>query len=792
MSEDLNKENEPKNEEEEHKKKKKKKKKKHHEDAEEKNDDKDNNQNKDTNNNEQKEEDRELNEEALANIPSKEVPKKKKKKKKKEEENPDKEKEKDKDKENDIEKEKEKEDDKKGKKEKKKKKDKKEKKESTEDKEDKEKKEIDINDILNKNSDNNGGLMLTELLDIEEGKSKKKKHHKKDKDKGDKSSEKILEEKEIKNNIDFENELTEDKMPETKSDYLKDKFDSLQLSDALKTGINKSIIKSHEDIHDDIKNDKLKINSKIMSNSELMALNKSLENLLSENGNVFLTGVDKYFSKENIKYLKNLKTEEQILRKNIAKLNQNQKMIENSVPLKDNLVENNIRNSQLKTISKTKDELMLRLEKINQKIEILLYEEKLRQKSIQQFLPEEEDESKFNTQLAKMQKEENKIRLKFQKDIEKTIEKKNKELDEKEKNLSNMRQKLFNEARKKEKELFLRRKNEIDEKLEKTKKFINEKVKKTEKDYLFFRFKENFEQKEKRLLDKINMTKKMPLVTQEELKELADKIEMQKQYLIDNAEEKKKQMQQLWKYRSQTLPNYRHPLQVKIEEEKMKKISEEEDEQKRKEYNQLEKINYKPPSVKINKRLKTIREKRINQSNKDMVLETELNNKKRLNKFRISPINTIRNKSIKDEHNSILNNNNYIDLTEVKKALINKNKNRARLKPIQILHPRPEKPIDYLKELKEKRNMSTELEKKKVDNFDDLFTGDKGNENILESLEMAKIRTDSIDKQVERKKEMMNASGGYLKNPYMASEIGDLLVESIQAKLKIMNKLNGE
>ena len=166
--------------------------------------------------------------------------------------------------------------------------------------------------------------MLTELLDIEEGKSKKKKH-KKDKDKSDKSTEKILEEKEVKNTIDLENELTEDKMPETKSDYLKDKFDSLQLSDALKTGINKSIIKSHEDIHDDIKNDKLKINSKVISNSELMALNKSLENLLSENGNVFLTGVDKYFSKENIKYLKNLKTEEQILRKNIAKLNQNQK-----------------------------------------------------------------------------------------------------------------------------------------------------------------------------------------------------------------------------------------------------------------------------------------------------------------------------------------------------------------------------------------------------------------------------------------------------------------------------------
>ena len=56
------------------------------------------------------------------------------------------------------------------------------------------------------------------------------------------------------------------------------------------------------------------------------------------------------------------------------------------------------------------------------------------------------------------------------------------------------------------------------------------------------------------------MTKKEPLVTQEELKELAEKIEQQKQYLQENAEDKKKQMQKLWTYRSQTLPTYHHPL----------------------------------------------------------------------------------------------------------------------------------------------------------------------------------------------------------------------------------------
>ena len=173
-----------------------------------------------------------------------------------------------------------------------------------------------------------------------------------------------------------------------------------------------------------------------------------------------------------------------------------------------------------------------------------------------------------------------------------------------------------------------------------------------------------------------------------------------------------------------------------------------------------------------------------------MVLETELNNKKRLNVFRYTPIKTKKANIIKDEKSLELSNNNYIDLSEIKKS--NQLKNKAKLKPIQILHPKPDKPIDYLKEMKENRNKSTDGEKKNAIKFDDLFTDDKKSENILETLEIAKLRTDSLDRKVKRKKEMMNSNGGYLQNPYLASEIGDLLVESISAKLKLMNKLSGE
>ena len=315
-------------------------------------------------------------------------------------------------------------------------------------------------------------------------------------------------------------------------------------------------------------------------------------------------------------------------------------------------------------------------------------------------------------------------------------------------------------------------------------------MQKTEKDYLYYKYQDSFDKKEKKLIEKINMIKKDPLVTQEELKELSERIEQQKQYLQGNAEERKKEMQKIWNYRSQTLPTYRHPLADKIEEENIKKLNDKEYEKRKKECNQLDKINYQPPSVKVNNKLRLIREKRINPNSKEMVLETEMNNKKRINIFRFNPINSNKNRVIKDEKSIELNNNNFIDLSEIKKSFVLKKTNK--LKPIQILHPRPEKPIDYLKEIKEKRNMSTETEGKNIVNFDDLFTEDKRNENIFETIEVAKMRTNSIDRKVERKKEIMKSNGGYLKNPYLASEIGDLLLESIRAKLTIMNKLGGE
>ena len=91
------------------------------------------------------------------------------------------------------------------------------------------------------------------------------------------------------------------------------------------------------------------------------------------------------------------------------------------------------------------------------------------------------------------------------------------------------------------------------------------------------------------------------------------------------------------------------------------------------------------------------------------------------------------------------------------------------------------------------KDKSKEKEKNNENKIYNIFNKNKeSGGNILESLKMAKAQTEAIDNKVNLKKQILHLNGGYLNNPQLGDEVGDLLIESIQAKLSIMNKLNGE
>ena len=204
--------------------------------------------------------------------------------------------------------------------------------------------------ILNNNI-NNGSLMLTELLDIDNKNNQEEINNI------------------TNNNI---NNRTLNVSENNNNSFLKKKLENVKLPKNLKNDINSGIEKSHLEIHDDIKNDLLNISNKKTTVNELLGLNKS-------NGNIFLTSVDK-ISKENLKRLKSLKLEEKNIKKNIAKINMNTKLLEDGLSLKNDIVDENIRKSQLKNMNDLKEDFITKLIKVNQKIELILNEEKFSQK----------------------------------------------------------------------------------------------------------------------------------------------------------------------------------------------------------------------------------------------------------------------------------------------------------------------------------------------------------------------------------------------------------------------------
>lgn len=624
--------------------------------------------------------------------------------------------------------------------------------------------------ILNNNI-NNGSLMLTELLDIDNKNNQEEINNI------------------TNNNI---NNRTLNVSENNNNSFLKKKLENVKLPKNLKNDINSGIEKSHLEIHDDFKNDLLNISNKKTTVNELLGLNKS-------NENIFLTSVDK-ISKENLKRLKSLKLEEKNIKKNIAKINMNTKLLEDGLSLKNDIVDENIRKSQLKNMNDLKEDFITKLIKVNQKIELILNEEKFSQKGKKKLDWENLDEAQeeYNAHLKKLKEEQNKNKAKFDSDLKIAYEKHQKFCDQLELEKSGKLEKLIKERKDTERKVILKRKKEADEILEKSKKYLNEKFTKKDNDYRYYQLKEKFENNEKKLIDKVNMQKKDSLITQEEIKELSKRIKEQKKLLGEDAEEKKKQLIKLWSYRSQTLPTYKHPLTVKLEEELALKMQQNEEDKKKKECNDLEKRNYQPPKVIQSQKLKSQRETRKDKVDRESVMQTELNNKKRLDRLKFTPIISPKNlKKIQEEINQEINNDLEFDI----KSLLQKKKKKI-LKPIRILHPKPEKPIDYLTQMiVEKEKSKNKSIQEKTEDSIDIKTNlnnkissrnEKNVDNIIDTLKMVKAQTETIDNKVQLKKQILKLNGGYLNNPKLGDEVGDLLIESIQTKLNIMNKLNGD
>ena len=566
-------------------------------------------------------------------------------------------------------------------------------------------------------------------------------------------------------------------LPQRK-DYLNEKLKKLNISEILKRGVSSGILKTNENIRNDFMSFKLDVNKKARNINSILDL-KDIDS-------------SKVLSKERLKQLKQLKVSEENTKVSLKKLEVNRQLIleESQKGIKSGIVEENIRKAKINDIDDKKKILERKLENINIQVEKIFDNNKPSKKElINKFLENfEKNKSEYKLKVKEYEKKTNEIKLKMEQDKMRSSEKRENEFNKKEKEDLEKKERLFNERKEKEKQIVLKRKKEIDDKMEKTKQYIKEKLEKSERDYLYNKNKEKFELQEMQLINRINMQKK-EIITQEEIKELSDKIKEQKEILEQESKEKSIKLHEMWNNRSQVLPNYKSQIS---------KICEEEDKEK---YNlnlkkekiallEKEKLEYSKkniPKTYINPKLKQIREKKLIKIDKNNVLLTEKNNRERNEIFYIQP---------PKRKNPIITLSNDMErydesLDEEINVLISKRPKKF-LKPLQILHPPLEKPINYLDELiRNRRNEGKYKKRKKFKiNFNntEVQTGNK----VLEQINMIKAQTDLLDNEVQQKKEYMKLNGGYQKNPLMGDKLGDMLIESIHAKIDVINQLNGD
>ena len=549
--------------------------------------------------------------------------------------------------------------------------------------------------------------------------------------------------------------VNENKEENLKNAYLKEKYPQINNSSNLQKAIKLSLKKTHEDIRKKIIEENLTFNnSKTPKDKQL-----------------YLLVNNKKLSGKNSKLLKILKENEKSLSFNIGKLTSQQKMVEGFLIPKEDKVGCNNRDYNLKIIKNNKENLMKKLERVNEQIrEIIIKESNSENK--ERIVPDyrilDDNQEEYNKHLVEIGKKSNYSSIKYRNKMKSSYEKREKEIDLKEKELKEQKEKDFKEKIKEEKELISKRKKKNDDITNNINKHAKEKTT-NPGNYIYNKLKEKFDEKQKKLLDKIHLMKKEPVMRKNDFDELEKKVNEQKKLMEIDNEERKKKLLELWLYRSQTLPSYHHPLIKYVEEEEKNKRREwNELDKKRRECNDLEKRNFKPPKVTINKVLRKQIEERKKIKNRDDIRKLRIDNKN--NRFKFSPIKPITRKNIEHQLSyNKLNNNNK--------------KSKKILKPIKILSPKPK---DYLREIINKTRRRSP-ESSLAINFSNIL--ESNNSNIVESLMTARNQIEKIDDKLKRKKMLLNMKDSYTNDINLVDQVGQLLVDSVQSKINVLSKI---
>ena len=597
-----------------------------------------------------------------------------------------------------------------------------------------------------------------------------------------------------------------------KKNYLNDKMSNMNINKNILTGINMSMDKQMKNIETDI-----------IQNQILMTeVPKSLSNILSKS----LEKSSNFEKRSQLKIIRELQGEKYQLKIKLQKIITNEKFLEKEgfmhdsvgeVPDKNfSVVDQKIYENKKKIINEKKKEILDRIDQIEEKINQIISnaEGGTRKERVKNYIENfERDKEIIETRAKKYFKENKERKQRMANDLNKKIEKLQQEIKDKCKEEELKKAEIIKKFKEKEKAIVQKRTKINDDKANLFKPYLKKNPKNNIKQYLFAKKEEEFQQEEKNLVDKENLKRKAKMKMDfDEINEFEKNvINNREKFETQNAERKKKLVLE-WKERKGILPTYISRKQEMVQEELKNKM---EDEENKKEINLalLEKKHsygydlVKNQQPEINKKLKQQRTELIKSLENPKLAVKEklfLQRQKKAEELLNEKKNNLNSKSvkkvrIKKENESFNKLSDSIILKEKKEK--EKKKLFSFARPSYPLHPKPETKIDYLNELRiEKNKNRNSFSGGKNNNGENKRTMEKKwnkalnreEGTVMENIMYVKEKAKVMDNEVKHGEKIIELYGGVQNNPEMGKKISNLLIDSIEAKLSILNKFSEE
>jgi hypothetical protein len=385
---------------------------------------------------------------------------------------------------------------------------------------------------------------------------------------------------------------------------------------------------------------------------------------------------------------------------------------------------------------------------------------------------------------------------------------------------------LLKKMRDDERNEILKRKSKITEETKKLNQFINKKPE--IKKYLYQKIDNTYqEMANRRIMKETNKRKVlMKPITEDEINEMMKNYKEYKDKKNLELQEKTEKLKKSWSERNILIPTYKTQLKQLLEEEEHNMKVEKENEIEKKKEMKNNQINY---SKKIEDKKvfiqKQIKDKQKNKE-EDSMIKNRINSKPPLimNNINIYS-NIIREKLFLKQTNKsqdnikLPNNKNINDKTnknnsmklkmldisdKIRKANMIKlpNLNMYKIKEIEDENKNGNETVSNKNNksniIKKGRNNSVTNKNSQtiqVENVD--YKGTKEIQKLIEkngfdkrTLELANSKLERLSEKQKQKSLLLKCEGGFVNNPGLGEEVCDILIDSMTAKLSLINEID--